>query len=83
MLSVDQSTAPYMFVALALAVVLAGAAVVYLIEIRRAGSAPWSELYHDRVVPLYRTPHLESVGRRWSRLAPREPMERRQRPIRE
>ena len=27
---------------------------VYVVEIRRSGSTPWSEWYNDRVVPLYR-----------------------------
>ena len=36
------------------AMLVVGAFAAYVVELRRSGSAPWTEWYNDRVVPMYR-----------------------------
>lgn len=35
-------------------VLMLGAIVVFVIELHRTGSTPWTEWYNDRIVPLVR-----------------------------
>jgi len=43
-----------LFTIVAAAVLVIGAVVVFVVELRRTGSTPWTEWYNDRVVPMYR-----------------------------
>ena len=52
--SVDQVL---LFTIAATAVLVLLAIVEYVIEVRRAGNAPWSEFYNDRFVPMFRGWH--------------------------
>lgn len=45
---------PYLFAFGVLAVLLLLAITTYVMELRRAGSTPWSESHNDKLVPLYR-----------------------------
>ena len=35
------------------AMLVVGAFAAYVVELRRSGSAPWTEWFNDRVVPMY------------------------------
>ena len=56
MFSIDTAHVPHVYSFGAVGLVLLSALVLYVIELRRVGSTPWSERYTDRVVPLYRAP---------------------------
>jgi len=54
MLGFDAATTAYLVAGVALALVSVFAVIVFVLELRRAGGAPWSEYYNDRVVWPYR-----------------------------
>ena len=56
MFSIDTAHVPHVYSFGAVGLVLLSALVLYVIELRRVGSTPWSERYTDRFVPLYRAP---------------------------
>ena len=56
MFSIDTAHVPHVYSFGAVGLVLLSALVLYVIELRRVGSTPWTERYTDRVVPLYRAP---------------------------
>jgi len=54
MLSFDAASTAYVVAGVTLALMSLFAAIVFMLELRRAGGAPWSEYYNDRVVLPYR-----------------------------
>jgi len=56
-MGIDHADPVLLYVIAATAALLLWALVVYMIEIRRAGSTPWTEWYNDRVLPMYRGRH--------------------------
>lgn len=47
---------PYVFAFGVGFVLIAWALTMFVVEMRRVGSTPWSEVYNDKLVPLYRSP---------------------------
>ena len=51
----DSPDVVFLYIVGATLAVVIWSVVVYVVEVRRRGSTPWSEWYNDRVVPLYKT----------------------------
>ena len=62
MMDLDSSQMTLLFVSAVFLLLVIPMIAVFVIELRRTGSAPWSEFYNDRVVPLRR--RRASVSRR-------------------
>jgi len=53
-MGLDNTDEVLLYTILAAAVFMIWAIVVFIVELRRSGSTPWTEFYNDRVVPMFR-----------------------------